>query len=129
MSYEVWGEPDESPFEAAIEAGWIDPDDLSVAMRDVIDERERQETTEGWTAEHDDRHGNGEMAAAAAAYALHDIQGGWFRKWHGTIWPWSAEWWKPKDRRRDLVRAAALIVAEIERLDRRAASSGGSSPA
>jgi hypothetical protein len=27
-------------------------------------------------------------------------------------------WWKPKDRRRDLVRAAALIIAEIERLDR-----------
>jgi len=30
---------------------------------------------------------------------------------------WAREWWKPKDRRRDLIRAAALIVAEIERLD------------
>jgi hypothetical protein len=37
------------------------------------------------------------------------------------LWPWSVQWWKPKDRRRDLVRAGALIVAEIERLDRAAA--------
>ncbi len=35
-------------------------------------------------------------------------------------WPWDASWWKPKDRRSDLVRAAALLVAEIERLDRAA---------
>jgi hypothetical protein len=34
------------------------------------------------------------------------------------FWPWSLHWWKPKSPRRDLIRAAALIVAEIERLDR-----------
>jgi hypothetical protein len=34
------------------------------------------------------------------------------------IWPWDRKWWKPTDRRRDLVKAAALILAEIERLDR-----------
>jgi hypothetical protein len=39
----------------------------------------------------------------------------------GRYWPWEDKWWKPKDRRRDLVRAGALIVAEIERLDRLAA--------
>ena len=33
-------------------------------------------------------------------------------------WPWNEAAWKPKDARRDLVRTAALIVAEIERLDR-----------
>ena len=31
---------------------------------------------------------------------------------------WGLDWLKPKSPRRDLVRAAALIVAEIERLDR-----------
>jgi hypothetical protein len=31
-------------------------------------------------------------------------------------WPWSFEWWKPKDRIRNLVRAGALIAAEIDRL-------------
>jgi hypothetical protein len=30
------------------------------------------------------------------------------------------EWWKPTNRRRDLVKAGALILAEIERLDRAA---------
>jgi hypothetical protein len=34
------------------------------------------------------------------------------------IWPWSPDWWKPRDARRNLERAAALIIAEIERLDR-----------
>lgn len=35
-----------------------------------------------------------------------------------TPWPWDAKWWKPKNTRRDLVRAGALIVAELERMDR-----------
>jgi hypothetical protein len=34
------------------------------------------------------------------------------------FWPWAAEWYKPTDRRRDLVKAASLLLAEIERLDR-----------
>lgn len=41
-------------------------------------------------------------------------------------WPlsWAKSWLKPKDRRRDLIRAAALIIAEIERLDRAALTKG-----
>jgi len=35
-----------------------------------------------------------------------------------NLWPWGKEWWKPSDRRRDLVKAGALIAAEIDRLDR-----------
>lgn len=33
-------------------------------------------------------------------------------------WPWDERWWKPEGGRRDLVKAGALIIAEIERLDR-----------
>ncbi|MFN3321313.1 MAG: hypothetical protein ACK43M_21435, partial [Allorhizobium sp.] len=40
--------------------------------------------------------------------------------WMKELWPWGIEWWKPTDRRRDLVKAGALIIAEIERLDRAA---------
>jgi hypothetical protein len=40
-------------------------------------------------------------------------------------WSKQIAWWKPKDRRRDLVRAGALIVAEIERIDRAAARKAG----
>lgn len=93
------------------------------ALGDVRDERLRQITQEGWSAEHDDAHDKGEMAAAAATYALHGLRGGFFGRWRATMWPWGSEWWKPKDRRRNLVRAGALILAEIERLDRAEAQS------
>lgn len=33
-------------------------------------------------------------------------------------WPWEAQWWKCAHPRRTLVKAAALLIAEIERLDR-----------
>lgn len=59
------------------------------------------------------------MAEAAICY----IQG--YKVWHPSglhqRWPWALEWWKPKDNRRNLIRAAALVIAEIERLDRAAA--------
>ena len=89
-------------------------------IEEIAAERQRQVEAEGWSAEHDDRHTYGEMAAAAATYALHDLQGGWFDRWRGMMWPWSSDWWKPTTRRRNLVKAAALLVAEIERIDRAA---------
>jgi hypothetical protein len=42
-----------------------------------------------------------------------------------TTWPWAPEWWKPTHGRRDLVKAGALILAELERLDRAALSKPG----
>jgi hypothetical protein len=36
------------------------------------------------------------------------------------FWPWEASWFKPSTARRDLIKAGALILAEIERLDRAA---------
>jgi hypothetical protein len=98
---------------------------MNDAIRDVLAERRRQVEQEGWTAEHDDGHRLGEMALAGAAYAGYAAA-----KIDGDLtlgtkafefWPWRSGWWKPKDSRRDLVRAAALIIAEIERLDRMAA--------
>lgn len=94
------------------------------ALWDIRAERQRQVDEEGWTAEHDDQHNRGEIALAAAAYAEHTVASDRFRKQYSSppvYWPWSDKWWKPTDRRRDLVKAGALIVAEIERLDRAAA--------
>ena len=93
---------------------------------EIAAERRRQIDAEGWSAEHDDQHKTGELARAAACYALHV---GWLQHPRATgwpqhppgAWPWDDIWWKPRDPRRDLIRAAALIVAEIERLDRTAA--------
>ena len=85
-------------------------------LDEIADERLRQVQVEGWTAEHDGTHHRGELAMAAASYAI--LGSG--RSVPAGLWPWrnEGEWPKPKSKRRDLVRAAALIVAEIERLDR-----------
>lgn len=102
---------------------------------EIADERKRQIEKEGWSFVHDDEHEDRSLAAAAASYAwlasLHDDDRREQIKRHGSrqpgifsvindLWPesWHAEWFKPKKRRRDLIRAGALIVAEIERLDR-----------
>lgn len=104
--------------------------ELSQAARDVLAERERQISQEGWTPEHDDAHAVGELASAAACYAIPKdtlMQRAMIA--HTTkmivdwLWPWDVAWWKPGSRRRDLVKAGALILAEIERLDRAAAKS------
>jgi hypothetical protein len=97
------------------------------ALNDVDRERQRQIVEEGWSFAHDDAHDDGALARAGAAYAEYAgssegdaVRRDWDNRNEGVpdCWPWARKWWKPKDRRRDLVRAAALIVAEIERLDR-----------
>jgi len=103
----------------------------SAAVIDVLAERIRQVEVEGWTAEHDDQHARGELAEAAGIYAL--AAGSYDYRWvlanapvndllaaAMRLWPWDRSWFKPEDRRRDLVKAGALILAEIERLDRAA---------
>lgn len=91
----------------------------SYALLDIGAERQRQITQEGWTSIHDDQHNAGEIARAAASYALSagpekvsDLS------LIHKLWPWGWLWFKPRSKREDLVRAGALIVAEIERLDR-----------
>lgn len=105
------------------------------ALDEIAVERRRQIEVEGWTAEHDEWHDGGELARAAGCYALHaGARGAWSESsyrnsaplYHDTIegrepWPFSSDWWKPTNPRRDLIKAGALILAEIERLDRLAA--------
>jgi hypothetical protein len=94
---------------------------LTKAAQDVLAERQRQISVEGWHPDHDDGHNHGEMALAAGKYA--GAAGGWTSL---VGWPWAPEWWKPGTPRRMLVKAGALILAEIERLDRAAGSADGS---
>ncbi len=113
--------------------------DTASVIDEIAAERERQKSVEDWTPEHDDTHKDGQMARAAACYSwagsLSDMtrkcmsHGQYNGSWseaiiHRRLWPWDAQWWKPKDKRRDLIRAAALIVAEIERLDRMSRDTG-----
>ncbi|MFU5049302.1 LysM peptidoglycan-binding domain-containing protein [Pseudomonas aeruginosa] len=86
------------------------------AWLDVLAERRRQITAEGWTPEHDDLYCAAELPRAAAAYILSGANDE-----APAIWPFLAKWWKPRDARANYMRAGALILAEIERLDRAAA--------
>lgn len=96
----------------------------SRALLAIKAERRRQIDVEGWAPEHDDAHCGGSLAAAAGCYALfsdaYPNEGQ-----PPKDWPWEPRWWKPSDCRRDLVKAGALIVAEIERLDRAQPSGEG----
>lgn len=95
----------------------------------LMEERWRQKTEEGWTAEHDDEHASGELAQAGNCYR--DIGNGSVGTSGPDVdqseasvpqdWPWEQQWWKPKTRLRNLVRAGALYQAEIDRLCRQRA--------
>ena len=101
----------------------------------IAEERRRQIEEEGWTSEHDDKHKSGEMIFAGVCYAINFGfnaigQKGKYRllpwsemifapkEWIKYLWPFEECWWKPKDNLRDLIRAGALIAAEIDRIQR-----------
>jgi len=89
---------------------------LQRAASDVILERLRQVHGEGFTFERDDGHDNGQLPRAAACYLT--APAGMPSRLRTLHWPFSPEWLKPGLMRDDLVKAGALILAEIERLDR-----------
>jgi hypothetical protein len=95
---------------------------LTPAASDVLAERRRQIEIEGWTPQHDDiEHLPDELALAACCYCMADKDDA-----PPAVWPWDWGWWKPKDRRRNMIKAAALLLAEIERMDRKVdAQKGG----
>ena len=77
----------------------------------ITSERKRQIEEEGWTASHDDLHRAGDLASAAICYIMHPNT-----RYHNELWPFSLSWWKPNKRKRNLVKAGALIAAEIDKL-------------
>lgn len=103
----------------------------------IAAERKRQIEAEGWTGEHDDGHPPGDFALAAICYAA--PQHVYVRRdcaqtiMFDDPWPWLPEWDKrpeyedgntqpdpatfdPEKRLDLLVKAGALIAAEIDRL-------------
>jgi hypothetical protein len=105
----------------------------------IAAERQRQIEVEGYEPEHDTAHADESLALAACSYA---IPWSWrrFRSQRisvgddetyvevPTTWPWAVWHWKPSpdDRVRELIKAGALIAAEIDRI--RALSSVPSLP-
>lgn len=104
-------------------------------LREIAYERQRQVHQESHTRAKDDDHAPGVLARAGAAYAFFaalgenmrnvltapECEGSMTRVLFARLWPWPLSAFKPKEeRRRELVIAASLIVAEIEKIDRAA---------
>ncbi|MDU4190293.1 MAG: hypothetical protein E7I01_19555 [Aeromonas sp.] len=83
----------------------------AISGKDLIaTERLRQIAVDGWTQSHDDMHGADNLEMAALCYrdaknADCDLP---------AQWPWVREYWKPKSRQRNLVRAGALYQAAAD---------------
>lgn len=98
----------------------------------IAEERQRQIEKEGWTPAHDDTHTTGELTEAAQCYACvagAQIRGSGVEEWpvelfdgfHDSLlqWPWDDDDYKPSEYAiRNLIKAGALIAAEIDRLTR-----------
>lgn len=94
----------------------------------IAEERQRQISEEEWTPEHDDGHRSGELNDAAIGYAqaaAYQARGESLEMIRSAVpagmirWPWEDSWWRPdEDQIRNLVKAGALIAAEIDRLQR-----------
>lgn len=105
-----------NPSELEALAGRLNEAHFQNAIQEVVKERLRQVLAEGFDVAHDDTNDQGELAAAAAVYALPDEDR--TEDMIHALWPFSESWLKSTTRQRDLVKAAALILAELERLSR-----------
>lgn len=111
--------------------------DRNKILHEIAVERERQVKGEGYSPERDDKYVYGDLAKAGATFAfvathryrneIVDLQKVpfdscvWkcgFGEFVRNLWPWNQHNLKFKSPKEDLIKAAALIVAEIERLER-----------
>lgn len=105
-------------------SGHVDDSTYTPILRDAIQERARQVRGEGYDVEHDCGHTRQELTRAAMAYLAANTAGpnGFdYMTAPPSIWPWARDDWKPSDKRRNLVKAIALLLAEGERADHFAA--------
>ncbi|WP_324022834.1 hypothetical protein RFF38_00260 [Pasteurella multocida] len=84
----------------------------SVGVTLIASERQHQQSEKGFTLNSDTQYTNDELVRAAMCYmqaqSRHAIMPG--------LWSWGKNYWNPKDRKQNLIRAGALIAAEIDRL-------------
>lgn len=102
---------------------------MAGAVQRIVAERVRQVEAEGFDAASDDAYGNSELVCAAACYLLAAAEPARYALCPPTgMWPWPREWWKPAGREvsdRDLEKAGALVLAELERRARAKAKEAG----
>jgi hypothetical protein len=103
---------------------------MATGIELITKERIRQMYVEGYDNDHDvSEHQPGDIAQAAAVYALSpekrnespylfSDEGDGDTSFKDLLWPFDDGWFKPSpdDRIRELVKAGAMIAAEIDRL-------------
>lgn len=92
----------------------------------IAAERKRQIEEEGFDAKHDHEHRKDALAIAGGIYAMPEKarlftsygKDGDKENYYPLLWPFEPKTYKPApdDRKRELVKAGALIAAEIDRL-------------
>lgn len=86
---------------------------MSKGIELIAAERKRQIEVEGYNTKHDFNEPLDSIVAGAVSYALVDIDKNQAEKW----WKWEWKFWKPKDRKRNLIRAGALIAAALDKIE------------
>ena len=94
---------------------------------EAMAERQRQIDHEGFTVPKDQVYTKAELIRAAICFAFYALSGSSVglafnlepaeASQVGRLWPWPWLWFKPESRRRALVKATALLIAEGDRQD------------
>ena len=117
--------PANSPADAALISRILAFQFENVAFADVLRERLQQIHVHGFDADHDLNHGRQVLPMAALTYledALTMLTGGQGIAAAGispeapATWPWR-DFFRPADARTNLVKACALLLGAIDRLD------------
>lgn len=120
-SIEPAGIATSGPDATSLQGHPIDPDVVrEKVLFAIMTQRERQISAHGYTPKHDDDHIEGEIAQAAIPYiqAAYQRELGLTDEELQVYWPWDGEPKLNQPRCELLVNAAALLVADIERLYR-----------
>lgn len=100
---------------------------MKTAIDLIQEECDRQVYEHNYTADHDDKLVNGELALAAMCYLIPlDRDEIVFETMGDTqsvsiideFWPWSGDSFKYKDQKTNLIRAAAMLQKELDRIIR-----------
>ncbi len=112
------GQHDE--YEAFVKGGEFVLKNAPNSVKLIWDERLRQINQEGYDSFHDDGEAEGQLSKSAMVYACPEHQ----REQVMNFWSWDMQYLKPSSedtidgRIKNLIKAGALICAEIDRLER-----------
>lgn len=96
----------------------------------IAKERARQVVEEGFDAAHDAKYKHLELVRAGVSYACVPVIRGEGREQNipaerveeeiaiipEEVWPWDVKWWKPGTDKQCLIKAGALIAAQLDKL-------------